>query len=342
MTFKNNQCPVCGRTFTDDDDIVVCPECGTPHHRDCWQQLGHCANRARHGDYQWENTAPAEEDGENRSRTDDDKKKGRRVADLFFEENDAEYNARMGNWTCRTCGRENPPEAEFCENCGASRPFASRFRMAAGVVDPDAVPPNILIDGIPAEEEAQYIGPGATRYLFKFLDMEKRDSRLSWNWGAALLGPLWCFYRKLYSVGFLYLVATVVVSLICLPSGLVRHMADGYREVLRAAQSQDLDAVNEATRKMVEGVSEDMLTRSLWQEILSNAFSIGGTVLFGIFGNYLYKRKIKKSILTIRTQASDMQTYLYLLARKGRVNFILPAIFAFFYLYTMVAGFMPT
>ena len=27
-------CPVCHKEFTPEDDIVVCPECGAPYHRE--------------------------------------------------------------------------------------------------------------------------------------------------------------------------------------------------------------------------------------------------------------------------------------------------------------------
>ena len=36
--FTNEKCPVCNNTFKEDDDIAVCPECGTPHHRECYKQ----------------------------------------------------------------------------------------------------------------------------------------------------------------------------------------------------------------------------------------------------------------------------------------------------------------
>ena len=42
-------CQVCQKEFQKGDDIVVCPECGTPVHRECWKQLGHCVNEYRHG-----------------------------------------------------------------------------------------------------------------------------------------------------------------------------------------------------------------------------------------------------------------------------------------------------
>ena len=35
MDFTKYTCPVCGETFQNGDDVVVCPECGAPHHREC-------------------------------------------------------------------------------------------------------------------------------------------------------------------------------------------------------------------------------------------------------------------------------------------------------------------
>ena len=49
MNYSNYKCPVCNNQFTEDDDVVVCPECGTPHHRECYIQNGNCANADKHG-----------------------------------------------------------------------------------------------------------------------------------------------------------------------------------------------------------------------------------------------------------------------------------------------------
>lgn len=49
MNFKKYICPVCNNCFTDDDDVVVCPDCGTPHHRECWKKTGKCVNENLHG-----------------------------------------------------------------------------------------------------------------------------------------------------------------------------------------------------------------------------------------------------------------------------------------------------
>ena len=36
MRYTGETCPVCNKVFQEDDDIVVCPDCGTPHHRKCY------------------------------------------------------------------------------------------------------------------------------------------------------------------------------------------------------------------------------------------------------------------------------------------------------------------
>ncbi len=53
--FTNEQCPVCNNTFKVDDDIAVCPECGTPHHRECYKKNINCANHEKHNEnFRWE------------------------------------------------------------------------------------------------------------------------------------------------------------------------------------------------------------------------------------------------------------------------------------------------
>ncbi|MBQ6413195.1 MAG: hypothetical protein IJI19_06945, partial [Ruminococcus sp.] len=48
MDYIGNKCPVCQNYFQAEDDVVVCPQCGTPHQRECYEQTGPCANEPVH------------------------------------------------------------------------------------------------------------------------------------------------------------------------------------------------------------------------------------------------------------------------------------------------------
>ena len=41
-------CSLCHAYLFEDDDVVCCPVCGAPHHRECYEQLGHCALEKDH------------------------------------------------------------------------------------------------------------------------------------------------------------------------------------------------------------------------------------------------------------------------------------------------------
>ncbi len=56
--FEGYICPVCMKKFTENDNIAVCPECGTPHHRECCLKIGKCALEEMHGDYEWNGVLP--------------------------------------------------------------------------------------------------------------------------------------------------------------------------------------------------------------------------------------------------------------------------------------------
>ena len=88
MDYIGNKCPVCEQYFHSDDDIVVCPDCGTPHHRACYESLNHCANQELH------------QEGYDFSK--DEKK-----------------NENADAAICHSCGKENDKYQFFCKYCGA-------------------------------------------------------------------------------------------------------------------------------------------------------------------------------------------------------------------------------
>ena len=52
--FTGCPCSVCGKPLTDTDDIVVCPDCGAPYHRACYEKQGACVYAGKHGaGFEW-------------------------------------------------------------------------------------------------------------------------------------------------------------------------------------------------------------------------------------------------------------------------------------------------
>lgn len=94
MDYKGIKCPVCEKPFSEDDDIVVCPKCGAPYHRDCYNEKGECIFTELHesGEAWTPPEAP-------------------QAPDVTNEIKDKE---------CPNCGVLNAHSAMFCNICGTS------------------------------------------------------------------------------------------------------------------------------------------------------------------------------------------------------------------------------
>lgn len=89
MDFIGYKCPVCDKNFHADEDVVVCPVCGTPHHRDCYEQVGHCVNEDKHAE------------------------------GYDFEKEANEGDTPEGSVKCKSCGEINEEGTFFCKKCNA-------------------------------------------------------------------------------------------------------------------------------------------------------------------------------------------------------------------------------
>ena len=185
--YTNNHCPVCEQAFTDADDIVVCPKCGTPYHRECWKKVGACVHEAEHAaGFEWKPDAdPADE------------------ADT------ARHLA-----VCPNCGSHNEPGAVKCSHCGVplnaaprtepqNAPIYARGTMDAPDITRVELKPTDCIDGIQAQDWALY-------YLMQFFRMEKTGRKITFCFSAFLLGPVYFFYRKMWKQG----IAMALVQLV--------------------------------------------------------------------------------------------------------------------------------
>ena len=302
--FTGCECPVCHQHFRLDDDLVVCPDCGAPYHRACYEKAGRCVFAARHGaDFTWE---PAREP----------KKAPQEVV-------------------CATCGTPNPAGNHYCKNCGVplqaqphggnaqpgtgspqtppahsapnaanapgsgfdySRLYGNTYTppMASPFAGHDFLPsidPNETMDGIPAAEWAAYIGPSSRIYLLIFKQMQELQRKISFSFSALIFGPFYFFYRKAWKPAFLF---TGLMFLVSIPSMLYALQLTG-----------------------------STLTAGISSAVLSGLTAAAGVLDFsimffrGLYGFYLYKRSAEAHIRRIQKECPDAQRRSYILSAQG-------------------------
>lgn len=282
-------CEGCGRPLALTDDIVVCPDCGAPYHRDCYEKLGRCIHTPAHGaGYEWKFPYKEEElrtcpgCGERTLRTE----------------------AR-----CRCCGAELPPESQCPEPAArdADGPEDGRFdyddfyrQYQQTVEEPThrnvqaAFGKEELIDGIPYSDWNAYIGKAAPVYLNDYSRMELQHTKISMSFGALFFGPFYFFYRKAWKPAFGFLAAELVLAI---PTVLGLMQASG------SAWTAGLDTGTVA--------------------VLSRIVSVLSFVLMlfrTLFAKWLYRKSAAARIRRIRAEFPDANQRRVVLAAQGGVS----------------------
>lgn len=334
MNYTGIDCPVCNQKFGEHDDVVVCPVCGTPHHRSCWHETGVCKNADKHAEgFIWQTAAPSAK------QTVDDTLK-----------------------TCPRCGEKNANYEPVCTRCGerlkANRetihdrfpPFENRRQQDFSGEDFGNydVPPNpnnfspyqnvyaadarmifgadTQIEDISVTEVAEYVQKNSNMYIGKFLDMQEKKSKVSWNWSAGLLSLFWCFYRKMTGCGW----ALVAIFLSCymLSSVVPATVYENFKpEIYNEYVEYSNALVDEMQKSMESGnITEEyyayymaVLTSpiTVTSYLMMGALFLVASVIFGLFGNYFYKKKVLKDIRAIRQISVDSLSYHMYLRGKG-------------------------
>ena len=195
-------CEGCGKPLTLQDDIVVCPDCGAPYHRVCYEKLGQCIHRPAHAaGYEWK---------------------------FPYEESQLR--------TCPSCGERTLRDEETCRCCGAVLPpegqeppssrdsgeetfdYSQMYRQFGTSADPekeffeDAFGKEAKMDGIDRQDWLDYIGPAAPAYLAAYSRMQLQKSKVSMSFSALLFGPFYFFYRKAWKPAFGFLAAELLLA----------------------------------------------------------------------------------------------------------------------------------
>lgn len=206
VDFKDKICPICNKSFLDGDDIVVCPECGTPYHRSCYSIENKCIYENRHNLNNSENLnesavpkeTPENEESFNVNNTEN--------TDNVYNSNDKTESEKI----CPRCKHQNPIDASFCNNCG-------QFLKSSNEVFED-IPPEIK-DGVPVlfdpmggvdpEEKVDDVKFGDlaklvksnTPYYMNIFKKIKNENKSKFNFSAFLFNGLWFLFRKQYKIG---------------------------------------------------------------------------------------------------------------------------------------------
>lgn len=186
--YQNQKCPYCGQPFAETDDIVVCPDCGTPHHRSCWQSHGVCARAAQHGQPMPEPTP------------------------------DPQPAAAAPVKQCPRCGYRNPPDAAFCSGCGFSfggaAPAQPTQRFDRTVFDPTLnFSGESDFEDIPAADVARLVGANTSYYMPVFARI-RAHSGSRFHFCALLFGGAWMLFRKQYKTGAVVLALQLLLRVL--------------------------------------------------------------------------------------------------------------------------------
>lgn len=300
MNLKGITCDCCKKEFGPEDDIVFCPECGTPQHRSCYQSLGHCVHANRHAEgFSWESP-------------------------VLEPSVPLTQQAPEGYVLCSRCGTVNPSTNQLCDLCrfpldktAAKIPGGDRemegengqTTFAEYVKDQCNVnPEEKLSEELTAREVAAYVGPNSLSFLYKFRTMLERKNPVSFNIGAFFFTGFYCFYRKMYKVGLILLGITVLSYV-----PFMFYYLPAFQEMI-ASGATTMAELTTITAGMTN-YAQLVLTSRI-------AYYVGMVmnILCGLFLNGFYLRQVIAAVRSERTRghaACGTELYYTALSRRG-------------------------
>ncbi len=282
--YMNDKCPVCERQFEHGDDIVVCPECGTPHHRECYSQLHRCANAAKHkSGFVFESVEVEEEKKEYSSPQEE-------YEDMLRRQQKAAEQDGGEESKCHICGNPVEKGATMCIHCGAvlgSSPLSENYSQFSGEAARDDE-----IDGQSVADIADAVGTNATRFIMKF----RKNRKVSWNWCAFLFGPYYLLYRKMYRAGAITLIVSVSLNLIC--QGFFAEKLTRYVKLINSSMYSDLFKGNpfENTGLLTQLAGDPTYKAVVPYFFIVFAIAIAVRLFCALFADVLYRQYILRTV----------------------------------------------
>ena len=281
-------CPVCHAKLFEDEDIAVCPDCGAPHHRECWKSIGKCYFSETHGtENQWK--MPVLQPDINPGMSGEN--------NIGNENSAADSTGEAGSVNTNPFGTGQRISMMDEDDETARNQAVNQILGSAGMNRDDD------IDGEKASNLALFVGINITRYLRVFKNMALTKSKVGWNWIAFFLPQYWLISRKCYKPGILLIMYDIFTSL-----------------MINTAEGSGYGMIN----KLNEVMQNPILffkTPSLIMISIISFIALIIHIFMGAFGDYIYKRHAYSAIKEMRenSEMSDVA-----LMRKGGVNMLIP------------------
>ncbi len=292
MSLETNgdSCSRCHAYLFTEDDIVYCPICGAPHHRDCYNALGRCALEELHGTpQQYSRESAAKKESIQATEKQEKKQK----------------EPDSGNCICKMCGNEYSYEYGRCPDCGSPN-----FSKISGYENFDflgGVPADYkLSENVTADNAKRFVANNPHRYIPKFATLNSKN-RISWNWLAFLFPCPWMLSRKMYKNGIVSGALTVLATLLTYPLN-------------KAIYSLGITASSytELASLLFENTSSIGVSVLVFA-FLGLIFELAVRFFCGLFGDYLYKKYTIAAIEKIQNESEDAD---YDYRKKGGVSLI--------------------
>ncbi|MBQ2848395.1 MAG: DUF2628 domain-containing protein [Clostridia bacterium] len=330
MNYENRLCPYCGKPLKAEDDVVVCPVCATPQHRECWMQNGCCANDSLHASgYIWngnENSRPAEETNSSSdsnichicgSENPKDALHCGNCGALFGESADNSQNPKV----CAFCGKENDSDARHCKNCGAPLASGGQFFNDNPYLAGTGIAPDELIGGIKAGDIALYTQASSKRYLPKFKRFAK-GKKLSFNFAAFFFAPYWFFFRKMYKAGIFLIVlfATAALMLSSFSNEIVTHTNSYVNTVNNFDYENATEEEFAAFEKELEQVSTEMLEKTMKPMLIVTGVDLILHLICALIADRLYYKKTRDDMKLIDESVNEPNMRKIMISRRGGLS----------------------
>lgn len=337
--YKDEDCPVCSEKFKENDEIVVCPDCGTPYHKSCYKKNNVCLHESEHGSYFYTNDK-IENLKNNFSQNQISQDQINQ--DIEGLKDFGDFRNYQEKIECPYCGTLNSIENKECENCKMPLDIAGpKAFFYKGKFFGNQKFQNEKISGIPIKDWISYLGINWFSYIFKFKSIEKRKySLLEYNWGALFFRGFYFLYRKMYWVaGLIWLLEFLLIFFVWstfLPEDLKLAIAqlaqvNVFQGVFVSTGAESSQMFNSVLEKLMSFLVQNPQVQSyigFGQFVLS--------VLSGAVATRIYKKISEKKINSIKKDFfKDEASYRNALAKKGSVNYFAPFVILLLGLYLL-------